>query len=294
VTGTLAPSQPSVQVTSPYLTVAEFQNAPTGVDLKGLVPGATNAQRDAELSNVILRASGIVNQIAGQNLAATTDIEQRRVRLNRSGEIFCQTECWPILAVNFLKVGGTPSAMSAVALTDLYIEHSSFTVAQPSLNISTSSGPLQFASISPTGQAYAQWSYENGWPVTRVTNSPAGGATSVIVADATGIHLGTKLTIYDADKTETVTVTVEPTTTTITVTALANAHTGPVMITSLPPAVKEAAILVTAALIKTRGSQALVMDSISQTKPKKQPFSGGEQSDIEMARWILEPFRAVR
>jgi len=285
---------PSVLFTVPYLTIDEYKRAPTGVDIKGL-SSTTAQERDAELANVVARASGLVNVICRQNLAATVDTEQGRVRVNRDGEVFIQTACWPVVEVRQVLLGSTPSQLTTpLDLTEIFISDSAFTVLQVSLGLTSSVGPLQLGTLRPSVRAFARWTYVNGWPCTTLTATEIQGETEIDVADATGIHTGTRLTIYDDDKTETVTATAEPTGTTVPVTALAFAHaTVGVNVSSLPPAVKEAAILLTSALVKVRGNQALVMKSISDKAPTAQGKGSGYVSDVESAMWMLQPFKAV-
>ena len=45
----------------PYLTVAEYKNAPTSIDYNNLVVGGNQTAQDSELANVILRASSFMN-----------------------------------------------------------------------------------------------------------------------------------------------------------------------------------------------------------------------------------------
>lgn len=292
----IAPSLPSTLFTVPYLTVDEYKAAPTGVDLAGLVPGANQAQRDAALANLIARASGLINSVCSQNLAATLDTEVGRVKMNRRGEIFIQPHCWPIVEVVSVSVGTMPSNITAQNLTELFIDHSSMTLYQTSLGLTTSVGPLQLGGISPSYEAFGQWVYVNGWPCTSLKATAILGATSIQVQDSTGVHVGTKLVIYDQDNTETVTVTAEPLgSQTVAVSALAHAHaTVGVNVSSLPPAVKEAAIQMTSGLIKLKGNQALVMRSISSTEPEPQAKAKAGEGDIRSAAWMLQPFKAVR
>ena len=65
------------QFSTPYLTLTEFKNAPTAVDISNLVWNSTDqAVQDAELNNVIARASSWVDTYCNQVLAATTEQEQ--------------------------------------------------------------------------------------------------------------------------------------------------------------------------------------------------------------------------
>lgn len=289
----LAPALPSNLFTVPYLTIDEYKRAPTGVDLHG-ISGSTSEERDQELANVIARASGLVNVICKQNLAATTDIEQGRVRMDRSGEIFVATYRWPIIEVTELQVGSSPSNMAAVSLDEIFIEHSSFTVAQASLGLGSSQGPLQFSAVRPTTRAFAKWTYTNGWPCTTFRLAASSGAATLPLVNVDGIHTGTELTIYDGERTETVIVTGEPSGGNVPVTTTTEDHDAGINISSLPPAVKEAAILTTSALIKLRGNQAMVMRAINDSEPKSQNKDEPGFADITSARWILTPFMAFR
>lgn len=298
---TLVPQLPSNLFTVPYLTTDEYKRSPTGVELKSMVTGASQAQQDQILADLISRASGLANNIVGQNLAATVDVEQGRVRMSRNGELVVQTSCWPIVEVRTLLVGSVPSQLAAVDLTELFIEHSAFTVVQSSLALSTSQGPLQLGTITPSFRAFARWTYVNGWPCTYLTAAMAApAATSMHVADATGIHTGTVLTLYDAvdsaagTGTETVTVTGEPVANVVPISATLFKHTLGINVTSLPPAVKQAAIQLVSGLIKLKGNQAVVMRTISSNEPEPQKKDEPGIQDVRDAMWALHPYRAVR
>lgn len=279
--------------TVPYLTVDEFRTAPTAVDITNLHRGGSLVQQNAELANVINRASSWVNVICGQNLAATRDTETARVRANRDGEIFVHPRYWPILEVTDFEVGTSPTNLTAVDLTQCWIERQHFTIVS-ALGLSTSVGPLQFGSISSSYRSFARWTYVNGWPTTTLATAIAStGAVSVHVADATGIYAGTVLSIADAEATETFTVT-SVSGTTLTVPALTYKHNAGVSISSLPPSVKEACISLTAAFVKARGAEAVVLMAIDESPSKVQPGYQGAYEDVARAKELLVPFHAVR
>lgn len=367
MTTAIAPSTPWLY-TVPYITRAEYARAPTAVDIKNLDRNGTAASQNAELDNVIARASSWVNVICDQNLAATVDVETGRVSITTEGSIFVHPSCWPLLELRQLLVGADPSGLNEIGLAGTFIERQGFTVPASSLGLTTSTaGPLQFAQISPFARAFAQWTYVNGWPTTTLAQAtvqpsvPAwqtthgytvgdevhpttpnghtfraldsgtsggseptwptdgtavvdgdiawldigtGGANLVVVTNPTGIYgpdvpngrpFGTQLVIYDGASTETVNVA-SITGSTLTLTdPLLYAHQAGVSISSLPPAVKEATILLTSAFVKSRGREAIVMDAIRQSKPTKTTDDfGGATGDAMLAKSLLAPFARVR
>jgi hypothetical protein len=132
------------QFTKPYLTLAEFKNAPTALDYNNLVPGGNQAAQDAELTNVIYRASSYIDQFCSQTLAARVNVEQQRVRVAGDGTLRIHPQNWPVVALTALQFGGTASSMNPVADCSLaWLEDQSiiFPAGGSSLTYS-SQGPL--------------------------------------------------------------------------------------------------------------------------------------------------------
>ena len=102
------------QFTKPYLTLTEFKNAPTSLDYNNLVPGGNQAAQDAELTNVIYRASSYIDQFCSQVLGARTNDEQQRVRVSADGTLRIHPQYHPIVALTSLSFGGTPNSMQTV------------------------------------------------------------------------------------------------------------------------------------------------------------------------------------
>jgi hypothetical protein len=61
----------------------------------------------------------------------------------------------------------------------------------------------------------------------------------------------------------------------------------------LPESIKQAVVLLTSALIKTRGSDALVMGSMRSQPNKVSKTEDGGLEEIDLAVDMLEPFRRV-
>jgi hypothetical protein len=109
-----------------------------------------------------------------------------------------------------------------------------------------------------------------------------------------GIYPGTTLTMYDMPYDEQITVasTYVPHTTPVPLTAGTQyAHATGVMVSNLAPAVKEAAILLTSALIKQRGSAALEVADMGAITHQGSGFTMGEGDDVGLAMELIHPLK---
>jgi hypothetical protein len=282
----------------PYLTTDEYRQAPTGVDSTGLVKGDQAASL-AELGNVIARASSWADTMCGQVLAATPDVEGGRLNIGRDGFLRIHPRQTPILDVTGISYGTIPGQMTALTdLSNVWVEPAMIIV--PLSQVSTIfSGPLAFTRIVPSTEVYAQWQYIAGWPNTTLTGAVTQGATSLSVKTPTGVMPGAQLTIYDGAQTETVTVssTYVPMTTPVTLgsgTLWAHPRLG-ISVSGLPPGVKQAVILLTSALIKTRGASSMVMQSVrgEMSRADTKAEAGGVE-EIDLADELLAPYRRLR
>lgn len=267
-----------------YLTVAEFKAAPTGIDPASLVTGGTQGQEDAELANVIARASSMIDQLCGQVLAPTTDTERKRIRPGAWGQAWVMTDSFPIIRVTAFSYADDPSAgFTAVDLT------------APGVLLQDERFFEVFCSLLRGREYRVQYTYENGWPNTALANSPVQGAGSIQVVSGLGLYPGQELTIYDGSATETVVVGAgyAAGTTVPTVSALLFGHSAGVAVSALPPAVKEAAILGTALLIKNRGAEAIILDEVNGTREAGSGPSVTTREDRELMGSLLANFSSV-
>jgi hypothetical protein len=281
-----------------YLTLAEYKNAPTAIDYDNLVVGGNAAAQDAELASVIARASSFIDVHLNQTLIARQIVEQQRTRITPQGNLILHTEYNPIIAISALNWGVTPSTM--IAATDpsqCWLEPTQFIYPLAELGLTYSSqGPLSFGfPPSVRSQIYTNYTYIAGYVNTGIATATA-AATSLTVQDATGIVAGQQLNIYDGSSSERVTVATTYTfgSTTVPLTsALAYTHAAGVAISGLPPAVKEAAILVTTDFLKVRGDNSLTMAVTTRASsgPSVQDIIG---SDLALAKELLRPFRKIR
>ena len=284
---------------TPYITVAEYKAAPTAIDFDNLVADSTNpAVQDAELKNAIARGSSWMDTFCNQSLGANTITEQQRSRLRPDGFIAIHPRYSPIVALTDLYYGVTPNDL--VQYPDPsqgWVEDQQFVVPYTAANIMYSSqGPLQFGMPSvPRAVVFCKYTYINGYASTTLSANASVGATSITVANPIGITAGLVMTIYNGANTETITVASTYTFGSATIpltTPLTNAQTSGVGISALPPAVKEAAILATTAMIKVRGDYSLTMQVSNQAGQASVNADG--TGDLNLAKELLMPYRRIR
>lgn len=283
---------------SPYLTVQEYKDAPTSIDYNNLVVGGNQAAQDAELANVILRASSYMNEYLNQSLVADSYTETQRVRVNGQGMIALHPNNSPIISLSSFEYGADPNNL--VALPDCstaWFEAQQLIIPLSNLGLNYSSqGPLGFGfGYSPRQQLFTQYTYVSGFVNTTIATATA-AATSLTVTDGTGIIAGQQYRIYDGSKSERITVASTYTngSTTVPLTgALAYTHAAGVAIGNMPNAIKEACILITTAFLKVRGDNSMTMNLTTQPTTNignNARYSG----DIALALDMVNKYRRIR
>ena len=294
------------QSTVAYISVEEYQNAPTSVDTSQLTPGGSAAENLMELGNVILRASGWANEICYQILAATLDtVMASDVYVRRDGTVHLTCPWWPFRELDVCKAGPSPSTLAAVTATpDIWLEGRKTLIVPVAGLINQSavgnSTLALYGPVRPGTRCYVQWSYWNGWFHTTL----AGGFTTpmstlTLTSALPAAAAGVSLTIVDGASTEVVTVastftggTALPLTAptiyghTITYPSPPNSIT----VTELPPSVRTATISLTSALIKTRGTAAIVAESIGAAPSREALIEGGGLGDFQVAVDLLSTY----
>lgn len=283
---------------SPYLTVQEYKDAPTSIDYNNLVVGGNQAAQDAELANVILRASSYMNEYLNQSLVADSYTETQRVRVNGQGMIALHPNNSPIISLSSFEYGADPNNL--IALPDCstaWFEAQQLIIPLSNLGLNYSSqGPLGFGfGYSPRQQLFTQYTYVSGFVNTTIATATA-AATSLTVTDGTGIIAGQQYRIYDGSKSERITVASTYTngSTTVPLTgALAYTHAAGVAIGNMPNAIKEACILITTAFLKVRGDNSMTMNLTTQPTTNignNARYSG----DIALALDMVNKYRRIR
>jgi len=283
---------------TPYLTIEEFKDAPTSIDIDNLVYNSQDPDdQDAELANTIARASSWIDTFCNQVLAATTESEQQRSRYSPDGSIRFHPRYSPVVALTSLQYGYPPNLMSLGDCSVAWIEDEEVIVPNATLGTWSSQGPLQFGAMGATGrnEVFLKYTYVNGYANTTIVTAVA-GALSLVVEDGTGILAGEMLKIYDGQYTENVTVadTYVFGSATVPITRpLVYDHAPSVSISALPPAVKQACILVTTAYLKTRGDSSMTMQ-VSTSPGTALPNADRVGQEIAAAMQLLQPYRRVR
>ena len=283
---------------NPYITVAEYKNAPTSIDFDNLVVGGNAGAQDAELANAILRASSFIDEYLNQNLNASTQTENQRVRITSQGMIALHPNNNPIISLQSFEYGSDPLSLSSLPdCSKVWFEDQQIIIPLASMSSTYSSqGPLAFGPYgAPRQQVYTRYQYTSGY-VNSLIASATAAATSLTVQSAAGIVAGMSLRIYDGASSEKVTVGSSYTygSTTVPLTsALAYTHASGIALGNLPQAIKEATILVTTAFLKVRGDRSLTM-SIT-TQPSNNTSGGALYgSEIDLALQMISLYRRMR
>lgn len=296
-TSAYAPFNTSYAQTAPYLTTTEYQLAPEALDLTQLSYGKNVATNEQQLASIIARASSIIDQTvfgAYGTLNATLNVENGTVWGAPGGKLIIHPKFWPVLEVASFSYGSYPGQSASITPAgNCWVEPNRFVIVP--------GGVIGLGLGSAYGVAtgcpyYCQWSYVNGWPNVLLTASVAAGATSCIPASLVGIYPGTTLDVVDAPNNET--VTVSPTWTVGTSPVLLSegfdaTHPVGAVLTNLPQAAKQAAILTTSAMIKSRGDSALVLQSLQAPSKTQQMDDQGLGDDMALARMCIHALRAM-
>lgn len=299
-----APYTTTYTARTAYLTTSEYLQAPTGVDVNSLVPGASSQAQTAVLAQTIARASSWADQLCHMVLACTQETEAGEYTADRYARWLLHPRQWPI--VDLLAATATPLGTTSPVTLDVstaWLEERRIVLPTAGTLNTSSVGALQFGAATRLQRAYLQFTYLAGWPNTTLAANAAAGDKTFTVGSALGIYgtqtsqlvtAGTVLTFYDSDKTEQVqVVSVTGSTLTLSV-GLTYAHTAGVSVSAFPPAIKQAVISLTSALIKTRGSDALVMESLTSGPSRVQGMGeNGAIEDVEIAVELLDPFRSL-
>lgn len=289
----------------PYISLSDYKNAPTAIDTSQLIPGSNQAANDQELARVIKRASGWADRLCDQTLAATLDTQSESdLNVRRDGTVRVVCNFWPVLELDSFLAGPTPSTITAVTDTTNIALKGRNVLSVPVFGLVANTPLVGFLAggLLPGDRACATWSYWNGWPHSTLTGGPyhINDASITVKTSLPAALAGQQLTISDGANEEVVTVSSAFTggTTIPLVGGLANTHTVPagpdsIVVTALPWDARNGVIHLTSCLIKTRGAEADVMDSIGDEPAQSAAIEGGGVEDFSIAVDLLEYFRRV-
>lgn len=298
-------------VTVPYVTVAEFRASPTWLDTDDLISGGDQPQQDAELYNVLLRASAWADNWCSQRLSAHTAYEQTRARVDRWGRIILHPSNVPVRQVVALAYGTDFQNLTQLTdLTQVWVEDARGIVVSAVPWRGSFSGTLEFGGTGPEGsEVYVAYQYVAGYACTTLASSASSAGSSITVADATGIQPpstvlfgtlpGSTMRLWDPALEEAVTVSNAYTLGSTTVplsSPLINSHAAGASVSELPAEVHQAVIELAVAL--------LMRENVTEEEPfagtpygptTRMSASGGASGGlVDHARELLEPYRRVR
>jgi hypothetical protein len=266
-----APIQTAAVATAtlPYLTIAEYKASPSAINTDNLVPRGGPAAQDAELAKLILRASAWCDTCVRQKLPARPVTEQRTVRIDRQGRAPVHPAERPALELRAFSWGMYASSLTALTdLSGVWIEEDTFYV--PLAGGAPFVGSLPMTYLGLSGDlvgvpVLCRYTYVAGYAVTTTTAAASAGASTLAVASVDGMLPGTVIRAgagilvesHQVASVSGLTVTIADT--------LVNAQPAGAPVTSLPEDVIEAAVMVTTAFIRMRGTDSVTMANRSAT-----------------------------
>jgi hypothetical protein len=291
---------PDIGNESSYLSVAEYKNAPTALSIDMLVVGGNAAAQDAELAQVILRASSYMNEYLNQNLVATQYTETQRIRYSASGGYYAlHPYNAPIISLSAFNYGANPNQLYALDDCSIaWFEGQQIIIPGNQIGWNwTSQGPLQFGgSIGQNNWTFTKYTYIAGYANTELLTNTDAGDTSITVDNSAGILAGEQYRIFDGQRTERVTVDTSYTygsTTVPLASPMVFAHGAGATFSNMPNAIKQACILITSAFIKMRGDASTTM---AYTTSPSGNVDGSVRygNDIAVALDMVNKYRRVR
>lgn len=281
-----------------YLTVAEYVNAPTGIDVNNLVTVGGQPGQTAALQTAISKASGWIDNECNQPLVAGSFTELLRARYSRDGSISVHPRQSPLNQLLAVSIGSNASDMFTVAsLASSFIDQQQYVLP---FSAGALGWPFSLGGGSKFGKLLISLTSVSGWPNTVLTSAPAAGATSFTVATAAGFtpQLGSPcvdqvFTIYDGASTEVVNVT-SVAGATVNCTALAFSHTVGVCVSGLPADIKGVAVTVTSAYLRERSSESIVMQNTLQPVGQQSGWDAPRSAALQSARQTLSSYQRVR
>ena len=313
-------------LTVPYVSVAEFRATPTWLDTADLIESGSGPQQDAELFNVLLRASAWADSFCGQQLGAHSEVDQLRVRVDRNGLAYIHPANYPVRQVTGLAFGSDFQNLTALTdLTQVWVEDQQGIVVSMLPLKGSFAGTLQFGTI-PQSSTYmfVQVSYVAGYVSTTLSATAAAGSSSISVVNPTGISAppssgvlgitlpGTTLRIWDplnpavpTGGEEAVKVAAgysNGSSTVNLVSPTANLHTvgtgpgGQVQVSEMPATVHQAVVDMAVALMlreDTAGDEPFAGETFGPAA-KRSKHGGQSAGLLDHAYELLEPFRRRR
>lgn len=286
----IAPNAATFATRVPYITPGEFRAHPTGVESTKLVVNGSQAANDQALLQIIRRASSLADGMCGGKiLAATVDTQSGSYRVQRDGTVKVSLDWSPIVAVESVKAGLQPGSQITLEQgPDWYLDGRILSV------------PTGFSGLGGAvpDRIYTTVRYVNGWANVVLTQPVTEGSTSITVNNALGIVPGMTLSVAGSEASEFVVVDpsyVPSLAMTPTIVPLMSPlsfwySVGDVC-SSFPSDVKLAVILLTAGIIKARGTKALIMANTRSAPETESKAEEVNEQEMQLASEILSSYR---
>lgn len=250
---------------TPYVSAAAFRAEPTYLDTDGLrVDNPDPDAQTAELTNILLKASSWADNQCDQPLGAHTWTQRGRSRVDRAGNLKFHLDHGPLITLATVGYGMSPTLLTSVSGAGAWVEDST-NIVLPLGGNTAWSGSLQFG-LPLSGEVFYQADGTSGFPATILGADSTAAATTLTVADPTGIVPGGQYRIWEPGIEETVivspawsppAVTVPPTSSTVTLAAPALfAHTAGSDFSGMPTDLRTAVTQYAAALLMRPDSTA--------------------------------------
>lgn len=194
--------------TVPFVSVAAFTAHPTYLDLDDLrYNDPSAADQQAELNNLLLMSSAWAEGYCEQPLAAHQYVQNLRTRCGRDATVKIHPDHTPVIAVSSFAYGYTPTALTTITNPSVWAEDERNLV----ITIGAAgpwSGSLQFGTPAAGSPLYTQTTYTAAFVATVLAGAASAAASSLTVADPTGILPGAQYRIWEPGAEETVTVSI--------------------------------------------------------------------------------------
>lgn len=193
--------------TTPYVSTAAFRAHPTYLDTDGLATDNPHPEdQNAELNNLLLQASAWADNECDQPLGAHLYTQSTRVRTDRAGMLRIHADHGPVRAVSALSYGWSPTSLTAVDSPSAWVEDGSNLVITLGGASTAWTGSLQIGfGAGPGSETFVRVSMVSGFVATQTSTAVTAGATSITVADPTGIEPGGSYRIWEPGREETIT-----------------------------------------------------------------------------------------
>ncbi|WP_439947168.1 hypothetical protein [Streptomyces sp. BBFR109] len=293
---------------TPYVSAAAFRVHPSYLDTDGLLPGNPDpAAQDAELTNLLLQASAWADNECDQPLGAHLYTQSSRVRTDRYGMLRLHADHGPVRSVTSVSYGWSPTSLTTLASPSVWVEDGSNLVITVGGASTVWSGALQVGfGAGPGTETYVRAGVVAGYVASQLDAGVVAGASSIVVADATGVEPGGQYRIWEPGREETVTVSplwaapvptgVPAPTTVLLASPVVFDHDAGHDVSGLPPEVRLAIVLYTMSLLMRPDTSAEdeYPDAATNASTRGKDSRQTGQGLVTEARRILSSYQRVR